>query len=77
MGIQQDAPGNLDLLAKLFLWYGLDWPYAQVCEDYRSWGLVESLKNLSTLGKKACGQIELPERSPGIYDQIHLPATVF
>ncbi len=53
MGIQQDAPGNLDLPAKLFLWYGLDGPYAQVREDHRSWSLVESLKNLSTLGKKS------------------------
>jgi len=34
MGIQQDAPGNLDLPAKLFLWYGLDGPYAQVHEDH-------------------------------------------
>lgn len=53
MGIQQDAPGNLELPAKLFLWYGLDGRYAQVLEDHRSWGLAESLENLSTPGKKS------------------------
>lgn len=53
MGIQQDAPGNLELPAKLFLWYGLDGRYAQVLEDHRSWVLAESLKNLSTPGKKS------------------------